>query len=50
MAGQYGNARTTCRNLELERVDAENNLRLVRGAVPGTNGGFVSVCETNKLG
>lgn len=50
MAGQYGNARTTSRNLELVRVDSENNLLLVRGAVPGPNGGFVSVCETNKLG
>lgn len=50
MAGQYGNARTTSRNLELVKVDAENNLLLVRGAVPGPNGGFVSVCETNKLG
>ena len=32
------------------RVDAENNLLLVRGAVPGPNGGFVTICETNKVG
>ncbi|MEE2938732.1 MAG: 50S ribosomal protein L3 [Planctomycetota bacterium] len=50
MAGQYGNAKTTSRNLELVRFDAENNLLLVRGAVPGPNGGFVSVRETNKVG
>jgi len=50
MAGQYGNARTTSRNLELVRVDPENNLLLVRGAVPGPNGGYVTVCETNKVG
>ena len=50
MAGQYGNAKTTSRNLELVRVDEENNLLLVRGAVPGPNGGFVSVRETNKVG
>jgi large subunit ribosomal protein L3 len=50
MAGQYGNVRKTSRNLELVRVDSENNLLLVRGAVPGPNGGFVSVCEANKLG
>lgn len=50
MAGQYGNAKTTSRNLELVRIDAENNLLLVRGAVPGPNGGFVAVCETNKVG
>ncbi len=50
MAGQYGNAKTTSRNLELVRVDAENNLLLVRGAVPGPNGGFVTISETNKVG
>lgn len=50
MAGQYGNAKTTSRNLELVRVDAENNLILVRGAVPGPNGGFVTISETNKVG
>ena len=50
MAGQYGNVQTTSRNLELVRVDSENNLLLVRGAVPGPNGGFVSVRETNKVG
>ena len=32
------------------RVDAENNLLLVRGAVPGPNGGFVTVRQTNKVG
>ncbi|WP_040767902.1 50S ribosomal protein L3 [Novipirellula maiorica] len=50
MAGQYGNTKTTVRNLELVRIDAENNLLLVRGAVPGPNGGFVSVRQTNKVG
>jgi large subunit ribosomal protein L3 len=50
MSGQYGNTKTTSRNLELVRVDAENNLLLVRGAVPGPNGGFVAVRETNKVG
>ena len=50
MAGQYGNARVTSRNLKVERVDAENGLLLVRGAVPGPNGGYVVVQETNKLG
>lgn len=50
MSGQYGNAKTTSRNLELVRFDAENNLLLVRGAVPGPNGGFVTVRETNKVG
>jgi large subunit ribosomal protein L3 len=49
MAGQYGNARITVRNLEVVRVDAENNLLLVRGAVPGPAGGYVSIRETNIL-
>lgn len=49
MAGQYGNAKCTIRNLTLVRVDAENNLLLIRGAVPGPNGGYVVIRPTNKL-
>lgn len=49
MPGQLGNARTTVRNQKLVSVDAENNLLLVRGAVPGPNGGYVIVRETNKV-
>lgn len=49
MPGQYGNERVTTRNLQVVRVDAENNLLLVRGAVPGPNGGFVSIRQTNKV-
>jgi large subunit ribosomal protein L3 len=48
MAGQYGNANVTMRNLKLVRIDAENNLMLVQGAVPGPNGGLVSIRATNK--
>lgn len=47
--GQFGNARITVRNLEVVRVDATNNLLLVRGAVPGPNGGFLTVRQTNKV-
>ncbi len=43
MAGQMGNVRTTTQNLELVRVDAERNLLLVKGAVPGSIGGDVIV-------
>ena len=50
MAGQYGNARITTRNLKVVQVDAEKNLLVVKGAVPGPNGGFVIIQETNKLG
>ncbi len=49
MAGRYGNERNTVRNLELVRIDAENNLLLVRGAVPGPNGGYLIIEQTNKL-
>ena len=48
MAGQYGNAPVTSRNLKLVRIDAENNLMLVMGSVPGPAGGLVSVSATNK--
>ena len=40
--------RTTVRNLQVVRVDADNHLVLVRGAVPGPNGGLVLVRPTNK--
>jgi large subunit ribosomal protein L3 len=49
MAGQYGNARCTARNLKVVQVDVANNLLVVRGAVPGPNGGFVMISQTNKL-
>jgi large subunit ribosomal protein L3 len=50
MAGHYGDDRVTARNLSVVQVDAENGLLLVRGAVPGPNGGFVMIRKTNKLG
>lgn len=50
MPGRYGNERVTIRNIRVVRVDAENNLLLIHGAVPGPNGGFVVVRETNKVG
>jgi large subunit ribosomal protein L3 len=49
MAGQYGAERVTARNLKVIKVDAENNLLVVRGAIPGPNGGFVIVQESNKV-
>ena len=48
MAGRYGNERVTIRNLEVVRVDKDNHLLLVRGAVPGSNQGFIMVRPTNK--
>jgi large subunit ribosomal protein L3 len=49
MAGRFGNERSTMRNVKLVRIDLENNLLLVRGAVPGPNGGYVVVRQTNKV-
>jgi large subunit ribosomal protein L3 len=49
MAGHYGSVRRTARNLKVVRVDLENNLLLVNGAVPGPNGGYVVIRQTNKL-
>jgi large subunit ribosomal protein L3 len=43
MAGQMGNKRATVQSLDLVRVDAENNLLLVKGTVPGAAGGDVII-------
>jgi len=49
MAGQYGAKKITVRNQKVVRVDGENNLLVLKGAVPGPNGGYVVVQQTNKL-
>ncbi len=43
MAGQMGNVRCTVQNQQLIRVDAERNILLVKGTVPGAPGGNVIV-------
>ncbi|MFW6150304.1 MAG: 50S ribosomal protein L3 [Chloroflexota bacterium] len=43
MAGHMGHRKTTARHLEVIGVDAERNLLLVRGAVPGARGGLVTI-------
>ena len=43
MAGQMGGATATVRNLEVVKVDAEQNLLLVKGAVPGTKGTLLTI-------
>lgn len=43
MAGQYGNARATVQNLEVIEGDAQRNLILVRGSVPGPTGSIVFI-------
>ncbi len=48
MAGRHGNARTTVQNLTVHAVDAEKGLLLIKGAVPGPNGGLVLVRNAVK--
>ena len=43
MAGHMGNKRVTARNLEVIQADTERNLLLVKGAVPGANGGLLII-------
>jgi large subunit ribosomal protein L3 len=43
MGGHMGQDRVTVRNLKVLRIDADNNLLVVRGAVPGANGGYVLI-------
>jgi large subunit ribosomal protein L3 len=50
MAGRMGNARTTTQNLTVHRVDAENGLLLIKGAVPGPRGGLLLVKSAAKGG
>ena len=48
MAGHYGVDRVTIQNLEVVSVDAERNLLLVKGAVPGPNGSLLLVRDSVK--
>lgn len=43
MAGRLGNDKVTVQNLKVVRVDAENNLLLVKGAVPGAKNGYLTI-------
>jgi len=48
MAGQMGNVKTTTQSLEVVRVDLENNLLLIKGALPGATGSNVIVRPSTK--
>ena len=48
MPGQMGGVKRTIQNLELVRVDAEQNLILVKGAVPGPKKSVVTIKESVK--
>ena len=48
MAGHLGAERVTVQNLTVVKVDAENNLIAIKGAVPGPNGGIVVIRDSVK--
>lgn len=48
MPGQYGHENATIQNLEVVKVDAEKNIMLIRGSVPGPKGGLVAVRQAVK--
>ena len=48
MAGQYGNEKVTVQNLKVVKIDSENNLIAVKGAVPGAKNGIVFVRNSVK--
>ena len=48
MAGHLGAETVTVQNLTVAKVDAENNLIAVKGAIPGPNGGIVVVRDSVK--
>src|SRR5437764_3880206 len=48
MAGHMGNERVTVQNLRVARIDAENNLLFLRGAVPGPAGAYVVVEKSGR--
>ncbi|NEO59533.1 MAG: 50S ribosomal protein L3 [Moorea sp. SIO4G2] len=50
MAGRYGGTKVTIRKLEVVKIDAERNLLLIKGAVPGKPGTLLSIAPTNKVG
>jgi large subunit ribosomal protein L3 len=49
MPGQYGGGNCTVRNQKVVRIDGEKNLLLICGAVPGPNGGYVVIKQSNML-
>jgi large subunit ribosomal protein L3 len=49
MAGQKGDARVTVMGLKIVDVRPEDNLLLVKGAIPGANNGIVFIRKTNRV-
>ena len=49
LAGHLGSERVTIQNLDVVKVDAENNLIAIKGAIPGPKGGIVVLADTVKV-
>ena len=49
MAGHMGSARVTVQNLEIVKTDADRGLLMIKGAVPGSKGGWVTVRDAVKI-
>lgn len=50
MAGRMGNERVTTQNLKVQKIDADANLLIIKGAIPGVRGGLVTVKTAVKGG
>jgi large subunit ribosomal protein L3 len=50
MAGQYGASQVTIRRLTVVRVDTEQNLLLIKGALPGKPGALLNITPANIVG
>jgi large subunit ribosomal protein L3 len=46
MAGHYGDEQVTISNLKIVSIDAESHLVVIKGAIPGPNGGLVSIKQS----
>lgn len=50
MPGQYGNVKKTVTNLEIIKVDKDQNILLVKGAIPGASGALVMIKKSTRAG
>ena len=48
MAGHMGTDRVTVQNLDIVKIDAENNIIAIKGAIPGPKGGVVVITDSVK--
>ena len=48
LAGHLGCERVTVQNLEIVKIDAENNIIAIKGAIPGPKGGIVMIADSVK--